>query len=197
MMKKILLALMAIAGTVLLAGCESNVQRPTYADITFAHKAPIMLDVATINVRVDYKKPYAAPNVEHELPVDLEAIALSWAKDRLKATGDEGSLTFVITDASVIEEALVKTDGITGVFTTDQSEKYKARIAIKIDADHPMGGRMANTSASVGRSQTVAEDATLNEREAIWYAMAEKMATDLDQQLDANIHNYLKDFILQ
>lgn len=195
-MNKFFATVVTLLGVLFLVGCESNIQRPTYADITFAHKAPIMVDVAEIIIRSDFKKTYAAPNVEHELPVDLQAITESWARDRLKATGSEGSLTFTILDASVIEENLVKTDGITGVFTTDQSEKYESHISVRIDATHPMGGRMANTSAEVGRSQTVAEDATLNEREAIWYGMAEKMAADLDRQLDENINTYLGDFVL-
>jgi len=196
-MKKTLAILVSLVGAIALFGCESNVQRPTYADITFAHKAPILLDVAEIIIRSDYKSSFTTPNVEHELPVDLNAIAQLWASDRLKATGSEGRLTFVVTDASVIEVPLEKTDGLTGIFTTDQSEKYKARIVVTLDAENPMGGRMANTSAEVGRSQTVGEDVTLNQREAIWYGMAEKMANDLDAQLDANVRSYLKDFILK
>ena len=146
-----------------------------------------------IKVVKAYQPTTVSPHVELEFPVSPLETAARWATDRLKATGSQGVATVTITDASVLETALKKEDGITGAFTTDQSERYDGTIAIKIEAMDPYGS-MAHTSGIVKRSTTVPEDISLNERSDIWYDFTEKLMRDLDQQMVSNIKTHLKGF---
>jgi hypothetical protein len=78
--------------------------------------------------------------------------------------------------------------------TVDQAERYEARLVVQISASDPSRGISASANTRVERSRTVAEDVTLNEREAIWYKMVEDMAGDLDPQLEGAIDQYFGSF---
>jgi|GEM_PF-143412 hypothetical protein len=188
---------LAFAGLALLGACESQVAVPTYADITFTHMAPITLDVAEIKVVRAYAPTGQAPNVELEFPVSPLETAARWARDRLRAGGDEGTATVRIMDASVVERPLEKETGVTGLFTTDQAEKYDARYLVELSAENPNRGLASQTQAEVTRTQTVPEGLTYNAREKIWYQLSEKMARDLDSQMSANVREHMAGFVIQ
>ncbi|MBL6936164.1 MAG: hypothetical protein ISR48_12220, partial [Alphaproteobacteria bacterium] len=46
------------------------------------------------------------------------------------------------------------------------------------------------------RTQTVAEDSTLDERERVWFAMTEALMKELNATLEANIPKHLGKFLL-
>lgn len=177
-----------------LAACETELSVPRYADITFAHRPAIALDVAEIRIVEAYQTSTTPPNVETEFPVPPMRMATRWARDRLVAGGSEGVMTFTITDASVIEESLEKKTGLSGIVTVDQSERYMAKLVVTMDAVKTTPRLTAASTTSVQRSRTVAEDITLNERETVWYEMTETMAADLDAQLEGAIDQYFANF---
>ena len=99
-MKTFWLRMAALAALMFLASCAAKVERPTYADITFAHLPPINLDVAEVKVVSTYQGSLQAPHVEHEFPVGLMATAKRWAEDRLKPVGSDGIAIVTIEEAS-------------------------------------------------------------------------------------------------
>ncbi|MBP5858202.1 hypothetical protein KAJ83_14375 [Marivibrio halodurans] len=188
--------LAALAGaTALLSACASDVEVPRYADITFAYKQPIALDVADIEVVRVYKPRATPPNVETEFPVSPLETAARWANDRLRAVGDSGTATLRILEAGVVEKPLEKDTGVTGLFKTDQAAEYTARYVVELSAEATDSQTGARTRAEVTRSQTVPEGLTYNERERVWYQLTEKLARDLDRQMEENIHQHLRPFL--
>jgi len=182
----------ALAAVVLLAaGCETHVEVPSYARITFNHLAPITLDVAAVSAKTLYQKPLVAPNVEHEFPVDIAKTAEGWAAGRLRAGGTSGDAVLTILDASVIETKLEKETGLTGLVTTDQGHRYDATLAATLAAEDLNNQRSAEITVTVKRSQTVPEDATFNEREKIWYEMTEKLMADFNAELEKSIGQHM------
>src|SRR3546814_19657723 len=89
--------------------------------------------------------------------------AVRWAQDRLVASGDRLTFRYIVREASVVEIPLPVSGGITGMLTTDQSERYEARIVVEMQV---LDGRQIQGSAKAEarRSVTVAEDSSLNER---------------------------------
>lgn len=177
-----------------LSACETPVERPTYAELTFAHKEPIYLDVAEINIVKAYQPTSTAPHVETEFPVSPLETAARWAEDRLKAVGISGVATVTITEASAVETELEQEGGLTGALTTEQSERYDATLAMALEIFDPNGSN-GNTFAEVKRSTTVPEDASLNDRERTWYILTEKLANDLDKRMTENIRKHLNLFV--
>lgn len=180
---------------VLLAACETQVQVPTYADITFNHRPPIELNLRDITIRTAYAQPLQAPNVEHEFPVDLSRTAERWARDRLRATGATGSAVVTVLEASAVETELERRTGLAGMVTTDQSERYVVTVRVRIDAEDPARQTTGEAAASAERIRTVPEDASFNVREAIWYEMSEQVMTDFDRAMENAIRTHLGGFL--
>ncbi len=165
-----------------------------FPDITFAHKAPIMLDVARVVVVKEFRTPYASPNVEHRFPIPPDLAVEQWARDRLQPVGAGNQVRVVIKQSAVVEVPLETSGGITGLFKTDQSERYDAVLEVQVEVRNDFG-RQGFAGATVNRSQTVPEDISPNELRQVWFEMTEKMIQEIDQQLEAGIRKYLANYV--
>ena len=189
--------LAALAALVLLSACESGSPRPAYPDLSYAHLAPIRLNVADVQVVREYVSPGTRPNVEQMFPAAPAAVAERWARDRLRPAGAEGVAIARIVNASVVEVALPRTTGVRGAVTTDQSERYDAVLEVAVEASRRSDGRRAMVSARAQRSRTVPEDITLNDREKVWFEMTEALMNDLNASLERQIYDNFGDFVLR
>jgi hypothetical protein len=186
-------AILIVTATALLLGaCETPVPSRKFPEISFRHEAPYRLDVANIEV----EKRIAAPQkgeIVHELPVSLATVAENWVRQRLTAVGNSGTAVVYIEKASVVEEKLAKTGGIRGAFTTDQTERYTGELQMTMELSN--GGQQGTVKAGARKAQTIAEDATLAEREKLWFDMVEKLARDVDAQMNKQINTHLTNFL--
>ncbi len=170
----------------LAAGCAADDPGNRFAGLTYEHLPDINLDVGEIQVEQAYKATTEAPNVGHVFPVPPKDAAVRWGQDRLVAKGDRLTFRYIVRQASAIETELPKTQGVTGLLTTDQSERYEVHIVIDMQV---LDGRQVqgNATAEARRSVTVPEDITLNEREQIWYKLTQDTMNDLNDQLEETI----------
>ena len=186
-----------IAGSfmlLMLTGCPGP-QAPQYPDITFTHLPPMEFNVAEIKVVTKYRPPMKAPNVDHIFPVPPLNAMERWVKDRLRATGAQGTLTVTILDASATETVLKISGGIKGAFTKEQSERYDAVVAMEITGVHPVGNKTASASARATRGTTVREDATVNDRNDTWYNMTKTLMTDFNLAMETEVRKSFKRFM--
>lgn len=190
--KLTLLILMGFA----ITACATKVQKNNFADLTFNHVDQIKLDVAEIQIKQAYQSPMVEPYVDHEMPISLMKAATRWSNDVLQASGTSGIAVVTISEASVQEEMLEKTGGFTGTFTTDQSERYTAKLTLEIRVTD-QSGASANTSAGVSRSMTVPEDIKLVDREKAWFTLIEKTTNDMNLKMQENSKKFLKSYLVQ
>ncbi len=186
---------MAAALCGVLAACQTPDPEPSYPELSYAHFGAIPLDVARIEVVRAYAPPSKKPNVDHLFPVKPLAAADRWVKDRLRAAGRAGVARATIARASVVEVPLKRTKGIRGAFTKDQSERYDGLIEISIQILGNDGREKANVMSRAERSRTVAEDASPNDREKVWFEMTEAMMNDLNASLQRQINQHLRAFV--
>jgi hypothetical protein len=179
----------------LIAACDTPPMRQTFPTLTFQDRPPIRLDVAQIEIINAYKAPGHAPNVDHVFPQKPEDVAAAWGRDVLQAVGERGMARYTIIDASVMETELPRSTGLTQVFKTEQSDRYDLHIEVKLELGNPLLATTGVATASAKRSQTVAEDMTLNQREAVWFQMTESAMRELDQKLEAAIRDKLRVFV--
>ena len=180
----------------LLAGCAVPPPSPTLPELTFAHLDPIRLDVGKIEIVDEYVPPLKAPNVEHEFPVAPAEAAQRWGRDRIIAAGTSGVARIVIRNAGVIEVPLEKTAGLTGLITVDQAARYDGTLEMLIEIRSDRGTQEAFVRAFANRSQSVPEDITLNERQAVFYELTEGLIGDLNAELERNIRQHLARYLL-
>jgi hypothetical protein len=180
----------------LVAGCAGPPPRPTYPDIHFTNRPPLELDVARVDVQMDYRMPMRAPNVEHLFPVPPSRAMENWAHDRLKPTGNSGRAIFIIRNASVTETDLPQTEGVRGAFTTEPAQRYdmalEANLVIEVN-----GLQVKTASVRVSRSDGVLNDATPNDRDRTEYDMTRAAMGDFDKQMETEIRNNFGTFLVR
>lgn len=190
-LKQLTLSLLAV---VVIAGC-TRPPAPQYPEITFTHIPPIVLGVERIEI-IDASAPKTgATHVEQQMPVSPETALRAWARDRLRANGVSGVAKFVIESASVTETDLKKTEGLKGLVTKDQAERYDAHVRATLSLEGVPRVTQAFAQADVSRAQTIAEDASINDREQLWFNLTEATMKDFDPIMAKSIRTHLADFV--
>jgi len=198
MHKKITFAavLAALAGVLVLGSCASPPPPQTFAEITWSHLPPFLFNVSRVDVVTAYKPTFTAPFVEHLFPTPPEKVVRRWIQDRVRADGPAGWAKVTINDASVKETTLQHSHDLASHFTVEQGEKYEASIDATIEIYGPRGYRDGFANAHAVRTQTVPENATLNERERFWYNLTDGVMQDFNTEMEKNIDLYLKRFLV-
>lgn len=178
-----------------LAACATSVAPQRFPEITFTHLPPIRLDVAEIAYAPRYQPPVTDPNIGHEFPTPPAAAAERWIADRLMAVGTQGQAKVTIRKAAATETKLGVTKGVTGVLTTDQAWRYDAQVEIVIEAIDANRKLKAEASTAAHQSRTVPEDASLAEREDVWFTLTEKLMRKFNDSFEAQIRKDLAKFI--
>ncbi|WP_420403198.1 hypothetical protein [Nisaea sp.] len=194
-MRKRLALFLFVLMVPLLSACETP-PSATFPELTFHHKQPIRLAVGSIEIINEFRMPFAAPNVEHKMPVAPGPAAERWGRDVLQAAGDgTDKLVMVITDASVIETPLKRKKGLEGAFVNEQSERYEARIAVRLEVRTAENRRRAVAEAFATRSVTIPEDASLADREMHSYRLTEQLLDDFDSAVRPQVSAHLGAFL--
>ena len=185
-MKKTLIGLLAVLA---LAACTSTVEIQKFPDITFAHAPKIGLNVAAIEVVRQYAEPVDAPQAP-------AAVLERWAHDRLVAKGTEGVARVVITDGAVTSTHLKVDKGIKGAFKTEQSERLTAKAAATLEILDARGFKRGSASASESGTQTIPEDASLNDRDQALFDLVDRVTRGFDARMDGAIRQYLGAYVM-
>ena len=154
-------------------------------------KQPYKLDVALVETQDRYAPPFHAPNVEHQFREPPARLMARWATQRLVAVGAQGIARFIILDASVVEVDLPGTSGIRGMFTTDQDRRYDAKLAVAIEMRSFGGALEGRCDASAMVSKALSEEATLDQRDALFEEIDRELVRLIEPELDKGIRNYL------
>lgn len=189
-------ALLIGSSACVLAACTNPPPDPVFPEVTFTHLPPIRLDVRSLEI-VDASVSPGRADVSSGMPVPPSIAAQQWANDRLVPAGNSGSVVFTITEASVVETKLERTQGVRGVVTRDQSERYDGKLAAEVTIRDATGGRSGTVSAEATRSRTVAENISLNQRDKVWFEITEAMINDLNGELEKAINQFLQPFLVR
>lgn len=188
-------AILMFCGTLLLAACSSTPPPPSFAPITFTDWPPMRVNAPSISIQEDFVSPLAPPHVEYEMPVRPVELVRAWVRDRLRPIGTTGTFRVIIKDASVVAEKLPTKGGIEGALTTQQGTNLIAKISVELDYDQPNQGS-ATATVNIYRTQTLAEDLSINDRDKAYYRLAKDLAADLNKELEASIMQNLRDALL-
>lgn len=184
-----------VLGLVVLGGCDTPPKRQHFADVTFQHLAPIALDVGSVQVAGTDTQGAAlaggAEEVSSEFPQAPSAAVAQWARDRLKAVGARGQANFTILEARATRTPLPRSTGLGAALKKDQSDRYDLAIEVQLEAFNPILGKSGSLTERVTRTQTVAEDLTLNQREVVLFNLLDDAMKDLNARLERSIPQYL------
>ena len=194
-MQNVVRLVLTVALTVAAAGCETTPPLRSFPELSYTHLPPIRFDAVRVDVVQQYRSTNQPPHVEHEFPVRPAEVAARWANDRLQANGVRNIVRATIVDGAVVEVPLQRSAGVTGVFTTDQSERYDGALEVRIEVLGPDGRQLAMVSSRATRSRSVPENITLAEREKVWFRITESMMNDLNLSLEQQIRQHLSQWL--
>jgi len=184
--------------SLVLGACQTNVTRTVWPEMTFGHKPSIPLAVSGVQV-IDAAPMSAvqppASDIRHALPISVPATVRGWATQRLLAMGGSGTALVTILENRFVEVPLDTKQGVEGLFTTDQSERYEGALALRVEvAGDPAGAGFAE--ARVSASRTVPENFSINQREQALYDMLAGMMRNLDERLEQEMRANLARWIM-
>lgn len=186
------------AAGLVLAACETSVRRTVWPDITFAHRTPIPLSVNGIEV-IDASGMLVveppASDIRGAMPVSPLETVRAWSALRLQAAGGYGTAVVSITENRFVEVPLATKQGVEGLFSVDQSERYEGALAVRVEiVGDPSGS--GYVQARVGATRTVPEDYSINQREQALYDMLAGMMKNVDERLEQEMRANLSRWIL-
>lgn len=167
-----------------ITACHTPPTRSGFPELTYNHLTAYRLDVATIEIEEAYQSPRTDPHVEHLYPVPPATAARRWATDRLHAVGIDGSVRFIILDASSIEQRRTAPPAGSG---TEPLDRYDMRIAVRVELVKAGGATRGFVSADASLQQYVDPSTSLNERERIWFSNVEALMRILNAELEQRI----------
>lgn len=186
---------MTAALLLLMAGCSSTPPAQKFPELSWSRLPPITLTVSQVEVVKAYVPSDQAPHVETLPPRTLIDSADRWARDRLRVGGGAGFARFIITDASMVEVALPVQTGLAYTFTTQQSKRYDAHVAARLEILDASGKLLGQVTAEASNSRSIPQDASQRGINDTWYLIVEGAMIDLNAELDRNIHAHLGPFL--
>lgn len=184
--------------TFLLGACQTSVDRTVWPDITFNHREPVAMSVAGVEVS-DVSGPGAvqppAHDIRNALPVSPLATMDTWAHQRINALGGYGTALMKITENRFVEVPLETEQGVGGLFTNSQSERYEGAMTVRIEIVGDPAGQ-GFVEARSAASRTVPEDYSINQREQALYDMIVTIVKNLDERLVAEMRANLSRWVM-
>jgi Mrp family chromosome partitioning ATPase len=174
------------------AACAPTRPPQPLAEIDATRFRPVAMDVASVTVDNRYVSTLAAPFVEHFAPTTPVNAVRQWAEQRLRAVGTRGTARVAVIDGRITERSLPRTTGITGLVSRDQTERYDGRIEILIEVERE--GSTGSFGAAVERSRTIAEGATLGDREVLLNELVVQLIDDLNARVEEGLRGPLAGF---
>ncbi|MCC7428728.1 MAG: hypothetical protein IT557_17685 [Alphaproteobacteria bacterium] len=184
------LALLA-AGAGLGACSRGEPVQTSFQRLGFSALAPIRLNVGAVEIVDAYTPPRRAPHVDHLAPNPPYETARAMAEDRLRAAGSGGKARFIVQDARIVEVKLQPPGGIRGMFARDPSERYEARIAVRMEVFDAENAPLGHVEAETRRTHTVNEGTSQAERNAVWNDMVSRMMEELNVEFEFQIRRHL------
>lgn len=190
--KKVLFSVFIAMSLSSCQGASDNAQKEDINEIRFTNKAPIELNVGSIEVISEFTPSFRRPNVEHLFPVSIERTAKSWANDRLRAVDYSSDKTayVIIKDASVVE-TLEESDK---AFVKDRL-KYRASLNVVLRVSDNAQQSSAQTELAAWRELSIPSDTPLEEKEKYWNGMVMKLFDEFDVRMEQNIRQYLNQYV--
>ena len=169
-----------------LAACAAREERFDPPALTFDDRPTLDFVVGLVEIEQRYQPAGGTPFIDHLMPYSpadgLEALL----EAKIQAIGDVGVIRAVIEDASMKEEPLETTGGLTGVFKKEPEFRLQGRVEVSLERLDEQGRVATKVGTAASRTTTIPEDVGFVERQRLAYELVKKLIDDLDRGLEEN-----------
>lgn len=181
-----------LSGTVLaLAACgtTSGADRANTASLTRQLGQPYYVNVSNIVVETKYNPLLNPKDVSSTMQTTLDASLRNYAQTRLKAAGPQGTLRFIIEDATLFQEKLPSSAQVGQWLGVDNKDRYTAVVKVALERDGIAGIGARGAAFKTERTLTMPTNVSLDERDARLNAFVATMLNDIDRSVTDNLAN--------
>ncbi|MGL5783934.1 MAG: hypothetical protein ACRCYZ_00315 [Alphaproteobacteria bacterium] len=180
---------------VCLSGCGTS-PLPRAPGLNYLVAPQIQLRVGRLEIAKRYAPPQKDPYVDHLFAMTPAVMVQQWARERFVPAGGAGHAVITVEDASVVEKRLPSQGGLNNLFASQMSERYDARVVVKIEIMDERGYPKSYARATATATRTVSDQMTLTQRQEAWTALMEDLMNRLNEEVEKNIKEYLSIFVV-
>jgi hypothetical protein len=188
-------ALLAFLLVLPLAGCNSPPPPEAFPALSWSQYPPYKLAGDHVNIVNAYVQSGLNGHLDLTTPRTLLESADAWAQARIQPAGGAGWITFVVTDASVIEMPLEVKTGLLHAFDNQSDKRYDAHVAVRVEIHNVSGAIEGEVTAEASSSRTASQDSDAREIQEAQYLVVQDAMLRLNQQLQTNIDAHMEKFI--
>jgi hypothetical protein len=171
---------------------------PRFADIRFQDAPPIRVVASSIVFEDRANLTLSPPEVEQEMAVPPQRAMRNWVADRIQAADptSPNHIRVVIQDARIVAVPLQPSvTGFQAAFTKQQTIRYDAQVAMTLELIDAKGITRRTASGRANLSQSIGQDATLDDRDRLLYQMAHDITATLGHTIEEQISGSFTPFL--
>ena len=192
--KVVRLAVAGLLVSFLYACTNAPVLEPNFV-LGFQNDEPYLVDVATLEIVDQYKSPFSDPHVEHLSPITPAQAVREWVEVRFRPVGAEGRLRVTVTNASIVGKSLDTDKDFKALFISEQGAELTGTLAVTIEVLNTQEVSLAHVEVYASASKTLAEDASLMDRDYAMFSVTKSLVKALDVEVSRQIDQYLQLFL--
>lgn len=179
-----------------LAACSSEPVRTPPLQLDYTGLGKIYLNTQDVRIINRASGALARPTqLAHQFQPQLAEAVTKWAQDRLQATGTMGHATFIIKEASLVEQPLQTDAGMDSWFTRQQASKYLARVEVVLEAQSPENSAHASAKAYSVYAITLPEDPTDAEKNQAYRQLLDGLMHNFNDKFENAIRKDMRLFV--
>ena len=188
---------LVIAGLFMLSlqSCSLSSGPEPALGLNFEDLKPYLVDVAAVEVVEEYTSRFDDPFVEHLSPVTPIQGLREWVTARFRAVGSVGTLRIIVTDAGIIGKSLDTNRDFKALFISEQGAEFMGTVSVTIDVLDAQGISLAHVSVHASASKTLAEDASLRDRDYAMFSLTESLLKAFSREASRQINQYFNLFL--
>ena len=189
-------SLLAAAMIVLGSAALSRALADPPGPLVFAEQSLIPVEASALEVRIDDSAPHDYPYVGWRSPIPYDQAVRTWAAQRFSMTGQTVNvLRVTLKQGTITEKLLPVATGISGWFKKQQGADYQGTLDIEVAVVDPNGAVLATADAKSWATESVAENATQQDKEKAWMNVTKTTFDNLDRELLPNMRKTMAAYL--
>lgn len=181
--------LVLFAGFALAACTTAAPEGKPLPDLTFAHVAPLSVNVAAVEIVNDANSSADPRDVSSSFPAAPDITLRRYAERRIQANGVEGTLKFVIEEARIYHDVSQEDNKFVNWTGLDRLDNYDVSLRIRLFVEHPGGAQSNHAILNLKRTISIPQRYSLSEKEQEKFNFLEMLMDDVDKAVTDALQN--------
>lgn len=180
-----------VSTAMLLSGCINDVVHKPVAALDYKHIAPLYVSAGQVEVVNRYQPSVESDKAASAFPTRPEDALNHYAENRLKSKGYEGTLKFVIADASV-RQSVAQPDSTVMKWTgTGTQDRYDISIKINLIKTEGDGRESSHASIADSRFITIPRSYSIAKKQTTLRDFMEKLVGEVDGMVTSALQDQM------